>query len=262
MMMQSSNPVLSEDRFSNVAHDPTMAGTRQDVMTIGGTVNKTAMALTLCVIAAILVWWQYYSGQSVMIWTFGGAIVGLILALVTVFKPNLAPYTTLPYAAAEGCFLGGISAMLEATLVEQIGPQGQGLTVQAAGCTLGVFGVMLTLYMTRIIRVGQKLRAGIVAAVGGVFVFYIVALVGSLFGWSGASQFLDPQNASPLSIGISVVIVAIAAFSLLLDFDMIERGVKSQAPKRMEWYGAFGLMVTLVWLYLEVLRLLSKLKSQ
>lgn len=262
-MLRSSNPVLTDDRLSHVARDLSQTGQQQQFMTVAGTVNKTAMALVLCIITAVFVWWQVESGSpTAMIWMIGGAIGGFVLVLLTIFVPTLAPFTTLPYAAAQGLFLGGISAFAESQLVDQIGPQGKGLAIQAAGCTFGVFAVMLTLYLTRIISVGDKLRAGITAAVGGVMVFYLVAIVGSLFGWAGASQFLDFQNASPLSIGISVVIVVIASVSLLLDFDQIERGVKMHAPKRMEWYAAFGLMITLVWLYLEILRLLSKLKSR
>lgn len=261
-MLGSSNPVLTQDRMDHVAHD-LADGSQQQVMTVAGTVNKAAMALMLCIVTAVFVWWQYYSGsQTAILWMAGGGIASFIIAIVTVFVPKLAPYTTLPYAAAAGLFLGGISATFEQSLVDQIGPQGKGLTIQAVACTLGVFAVMLTLYMTRIIQVTNKLRTGIVAAAGGVMIFYMVALVGSLLGWTGASQFLDPQNASLLSIGISVVIVIIASVSLLLDFDRIERGVQMRAPKRMEWYAAFGLMVTLVWLYLEILRLLSKLKSR
>ncbi|MEM0914464.1 MAG: Bax inhibitor-1/YccA family protein [Planctomycetota bacterium] len=268
MRMRSSNPVLSEGHFSHLARDLEQeqggGAVQPATMTIAGTVNKAAMALVLCVITAVWVWFQYdpTNPGATMPWMWGGLIVGFILGLATAFIPRIAPFTTLPYAAAQGLALGGISAFVESQLVQQIGPEGQGIAIQAMACTLGVFAVMLTLYMTRIIRVGQKLRAGITAAVGGIMVFYLIAIVGSLFGWTGASQFLSFNNGGLLSIGISVVIVGIAAFSLLLDFDSIERGAAMGAPKVMEWYGAFGLMVTLVWLYLEILRLLSKLKSR
>jgi len=267
MQMRSSNPVLSEGHFGHLATDLSTGGRPgaaaaepAEVMTVSGTVNKTAMALGACVIAAVFVWWQFFQNGpgAAMPWMWGGLIVGLILGLVTAFVPKVAPFTTLPYAAAQGFALGGISAFVET----QLGADGQGLAIQAMACTMGVFVVMLTLFLTRIIKVTQKLRAGITAAIGGVMLFYLVAIIGSLFGWTGASQFLDFQNGGLLSIGISVVIVGIAAMSLLLDFDMIEKGVQSGAPKRMEWYGAFGLMVTLVWLYLEILRLLSKLRSR
>ncbi|MEO0964841.1 MAG: Bax inhibitor-1/YccA family protein [Planctomycetota bacterium] len=266
MQMRSSNPVLSEGHFSHLAQDLSTTGggavAQPETMTIAGTVNKTAMALALCVIAAVWVWFQFFSAGpgAAMPWMWGGLIVGLILGLATAFVPKISPYTTLPYAVAEGFFLGGISAVVEQQLISQGMPGG--IAIQAMACTLGVFVVMLTLYMTRIIRVGQKLRAGITAAAGGVMIFYLVAIVGMMFGWTGASQFLDFQNGGLLSIGISIVIVGIASFSLLLDFDSIERGAAMGAPKIMEWYGAFGLMVTLVWLYLEILRLLSKFRSR
>jgi uncharacterized YccA/Bax inhibitor family protein len=269
MQMRSSNPVLSEGHFSHLARDldarrAADAATHApaEVMTVAGTVNKTALALGFCVVAAVWVWFQFDLSNpgATMPWMWGGLIVGLILGLATAFIPRIAPYTTLPYAAAQGFALGGISAFVESQIVGQGGAPG--IAIQAMACTLGVFAVMLTLFLTRIVKVTQKLRAGITAAVGGIMIFYLVAIVGSLFGWTGASQFLDFNNGGLLSIGISVVIVAIAAMSLLLDFDMIERGVQSGAPKRMEWYGAFGLMVTLVWLYLEILRLLSKLRSR
>ncbi|MEO0586758.1 MAG: Bax inhibitor-1/YccA family protein [Planctomycetota bacterium] len=262
-MLRSSNPALSEGHFGHLARDLAREQPQEqyDVMTVAGTVNKTAMALVACIIAAGFVWFQYFSGSSsAMIWTIGGCIVGLILGLATAFVPKLAPYTTLPYAAAQGFFLGGISAVVESQVVAQGGPGG--IAIQAFACTMGVFAVMLTLFLTRIIRVTEKLKAGITAAIGGVLIFYLIAIVGSWLGWNGAVQFLDFNNGGLLSIGISVVIVAIASFSLLLDFDMIEKGVQMQAPKKMEWYGAFGLMVTLVWLYLEILRLLAKLRSR
>ncbi|MEM6333290.1 MAG: Bax inhibitor-1/YccA family protein [Planctomycetota bacterium] len=264
LQMQSSNPALNEGHFGHLARDLAREQQQEqyEVMTVAGTVNKTAMALVVCIVSAGFVWFQFFNaGMGAAIpWMIGGALVGLVLGLATAFVPKIAPFTTLPYAAAEGFFLGGVSAVVESQITAQGAPGG--IAIQAFACTMGVFAVMLTLFLTRIIKVTEKLRAGIVAAVGGVMIFYVVAIVGQLFGWTGASQFLDFQNGGLLSIGISVVIVAIASFSLLLDFDMIEKGVQMQAPKKMEWYGAFGLMVTLVWLYLEILRLLAKLRSR
>jgi uncharacterized YccA/Bax inhibitor family protein len=172
------------------------------------------------------------------------------VALLTIFKPNLARFTAPVYALLEGAFLGAISAAYNAAF--------DGIVLQAIGLTIGVFAVMLFLFATRIIAVTDKLRMGIVAATGAVLLMYLVNMVLSLF--NSSVPFL--HNSSLVGIAISLVIVAVAAFNLLLDFDFVERGVAAGAPKQTEWYAAFGLLVTIVWLYLEVLRLLSKLQGR
>jgi uncharacterized YccA/Bax inhibitor family protein len=203
-----------------------------------------------------------------MPWMLGGLFGGLIIALATIFKPNWSPFTAPLYAGAQGLFLGAVSAVYAARTggaesVRDVAGSIQSnptdsIVLQAIGCTIGVALSMLILYAFRIIKVTEKLRAGILIAVTGVAAFYLFAIVASMFGMT---SFGGVFGSGPIGIGFSLVVVAIAAFSLLLDFDIIERGSRTGAPKYMEWYGAFALMVTLVWLYLEILRLLSKLRS-
>ena len=180
----------------------------------------------------------------------GVAYGGLIFAMITVFKKTWAPITAPIYAILEGLALGSISAMYEMRFA--------GLPMQAVGLTFGVLVALLLVYRTGIIRVTDKFRMGVVAATGGIFVFYLLTWILGFFG----VRFPSVYGAGPLGIGISVAIVIVAALNLVLDFDFIESGARAGAPKYMEWYGAFGLMVTLIWLYLEILRLLSKLRSR
>jgi uncharacterized YccA/Bax inhibitor family protein len=183
-------------------------------------------------------------------WLLPVLLVGFGVAMVTIFKPRLSPYTAPAYAAIEGLVLGAISALYEARY--------QGIVLQAVMLTGAVFAIMLALYSKRIVKVDDRLRRGIVAATGAVLVVYLVSMVMRLFG--ADVPFI--HEASPLGIVFSLVVVGIASANLLLDFDLIEKGVENGAPKWMEWYAAFGLLVTLVWLYLELLRLLSKLRSR
>ena len=182
--------------------------------------------------------------------TLIGGLGGFIVALITVFKPRVSPYTAPIYAALEGLLLGGISALYNARF--------EGLPAQAVALTFGVFVALLIVYRTGLIRATENFRMGVVAATGGIMVMYLLSFVLGFFG----IQMSFLHDSSPLSIGISLVIVVVAALNLVLDFDFIERGVAHGAPKFMEWYAAFGLLVTLVWLYLEILRLLSKLQDR
>ncbi|MCB0340015.1 MAG: Bax inhibitor-1/YccA family protein, partial [Bdellovibrionales bacterium] len=192
-----------------------------------------------------------WTNPSLSVMAIPSAIIAFIVALVLCFKQNWAPALTPAYAALEGCFLGAISLMFEATY--------PGLVFQAVMLTFGTFFALLMAYKSKLIPVTDKFRMGIVAATGGIFLLYLITWIGSFFGMQ--SSFLHGSGA--FSIGLSVVIVIVAALNLVLDFDFIERGAKSgQMPKYMEWYGAFGLLVTLVWLYVEMLRLLSKLQSR
>lgn len=282
--MASSNPMLN-DRFfqgastggtavldttayeSGTAYQPDTTtevpsgDTRS--MTLGGVVSATAFLL-LFVLAGGVVGWQQVTetvtrdvltGEEIvttnspMGWLFGSLIIGFGLAMLTIFKPNIARFTAVPYALAEGVLLGVISHMYDA--------QWDGIAVQAVVATAGVFLIMLALYSLRVLRVTPRLTKGIIAATGGILVMYLFGWIASIFG--ADVRFWD--SASPMGIGISVLIVGVAAFNLLLDFDFIERGVESRLPARMEWFAAFGLVVTLVWLYLEMLRLLSKLRD-
>ncbi|MFN3167538.1 MAG: Bax inhibitor-1/YccA family protein [Phycisphaeraceae bacterium] len=261
--MIGGNPALNENTFDQpYDYD---APDRGSVMTVQSTAIKAAGLVGLTVVAAVFSWsvstaGGTFNGAAAMPWMLGGLVVGLILALITIFKPKAAPFTAPLYALAEGLFLGAVSAFYEASYGSANGQPTafSGLVVQAVGLTLSVLALMLTLYVTRIIRVTPKLAAGIIAATGAVLLFYIASFVLSFFGI--AMPYL--HSSGPIGIGISVVIVGIAAFNLLLDFDLIERGAQQGAPKYMEWYAGFALLVTLVWLYLEILRLLAKLRSR
>jgi uncharacterized YccA/Bax inhibitor family protein len=267
--LRNSNPALNEKAFQRVADSEPgwAAGTREledayaapsavvhtDAMTVGGSVWATAALLVLVVVSGTYGWSSVdATSESVSLpgWIFPVVLGALGVAILTIFKPNLARFTAPVYALLEGAFLGAISGLYNAAY--------DGIVVQAVGLTIGVFAVMLFLYGTRIIKVTEKLRMGIVAATGAVLLVYVVNMVLSLF--DASVPFL--HDTGPIGIGISLVIVGIAAFNLLLDFDFIERGVAAGAPRKMEWYAAFGLLVTIVWLYLELLRLLAKLQGR
>jgi uncharacterized YccA/Bax inhibitor family protein len=245
-LLRTSNPTLNGNAFRNegVAYG--------DTMTISGTVNKTGILTVLVVAAAAWTWNRAFNSglESIGPMIAVGTIGGLIFAMVTVFKKTWAPITAPIYAVLEGLALGGISAIYEVRFA--------GLPMQAVGLTFGVLVALLLVYRTGIIRVTDKFRMGVVAATGGIFVFYLLTWILGFFGVRFPSVF----GAGLLGIGISVAIVIVAALNLVLDFDLIESGTRAGAPKYMEWYGAFGLMVTLIWLYLEILRLLSKLRSR
>ncbi|MEZ6125253.1 MAG: Bax inhibitor-1/YccA family protein [Planctomycetaceae bacterium] len=252
--MRSSNPALSDSVFHNFETygDST-------VMTVGGTAFKTMIAVLLAFLTAGYTWIQFQQGNPIQGYMIGGLIVGLVTSLATMFKPTWAPVTTPVYALAEGCFLGGISAVIQASLVARGAIQpGQNIAFQACGLTFGVLTVMMFVYQSGLIRVTDKLRMGIVAATGAIALLYVVSMVASLLGYP--IGFI--HSAGPMGIAFSVFVVGLAAFNLLLDFDLIDRLAASRAPKHMEWYGAFALMVTLVWLYIEILRLLSKLNRR
>jgi uncharacterized YccA/Bax inhibitor family protein len=179
----------------------------------------------------------------------GGSLGGLVVAIVTVFIPKIAPFTAPLYAVLEGLLLGAVSAFFEARY--------PGVVIQAVGLTSGVLAMMLFLYGTGMIRVTQKFRVGVVAATGAVFLVYLVDMVASFFG----ARLPFIHETGLMGIGFSLVVVVIATLNLLLDFDFIAQGVRREAPKYMEWYGGFSLLVTLVWMYLEILRLLAKLNG-
>ena len=253
-LTKSSNPV-----FGRTVFDKIQTGSRAESMTIEGTVNKTGLMLLVLTFAAVFTWRRFFAAydysspeaafSAISLWMIAGGIGGFITALVTVFSPRRANITAPVYAVFEGLFLGGISAFFESRY--------PGLVMRAVALTFGVFFILLMLYRSGKIRATGKFRMGIMAATGGVALIYFVSFIAGLFGAN--LEFL--HGSSKLAIGFSLVVVAIAALNLILDFDFIERGAASGAPKFMEWYGAFGLMVTLVWLYIEILRLLSKFAS-
>ena len=243
MIQNSSNPVLNDKAFNKAAS--TLTGT--EVMTINGTVQKTLVLTILVFMSAMWSW----SNPSNM-WMIIGAIGGLITGFITIFKPTFAPITAPIYAVLQGLFLGGISLLIST----QYGLDG--IVIQAISLTIGVLFLMLFLYTSGIIKVTEKLKMGIAAATGAVFLMYMINFVMGFFG----AAFFTLADTSLMAIGINLVVVGIAAFNLLLDFDFIDKATKARAPKAMEWYGAFGLMVTLIWLYIELLKLLSRLNRR
>ncbi len=239
--LRTSNPALNEKAFRG---EVTLGG---ETMTLQGTVNKTGVLL-LCVVAtAAWTWGLAHSEtpEAAYPWMIGGILGGFVTALATIFKRSWAPITAPLYALFEGLALGGISAAFERSY--------HGIAAQAVGLTFGVLFAMLVAYKTGVIRATEKFKLGVMAATGGIAVFYLVAMILNLFHVNVGVLY----GHGPWAIGFSLFVVAIAALNLVLDFDMIETGVRIGAPKYMEWYGAFGLMVTLIWLYLEILRLLA-----
>ncbi len=233
-----------------------------DTMRISGVATASGVLLVVLV-AVAWVGWQGVktgvgvddTGRSVVTaslpgWLLPAVLVGLGLAIVTIMKPKLARFTAVFYAAVEGAVLGAISHLYAA--------QFNGIVLQAVGLTLGVFVMMLFLYATRIIKVTDRFRRGVIAATGAILLVYLVSIVLHLFG--ATIPFIN--DAGPVGIAFSLLVVGLAALNLTLDFDLVERGVQAGAPRYMEWYCAFGLLVTLVWLYLELLRLLAKLQRR
>lgn len=243
-MMRTSNPALNDKVF---AFDVPAART----MTLQGTVNKTFILLVLAIGGAALSWQLPTIAPALtMPAIFGGMIVGLITSIIIIFKQTSAPFLAPVYALAEGLFLGAISVFMEAMY--------PGIVLPAVCLTFGIAGSLLAAYTSGIIKATENFKLGIVAATGGIFVVYLISMVLRFMGM----EIPLIHGTGPVGIGFSLFVVVIAALNLVLDFDFIERGVESQAPKYMEWYGAFGLMVTLVWLYLEILRLLAKLQGR
>ena len=246
-LTRSSNPILAENTFKNAGY----AASSDSVMTIQGTVNKSFLLVALVVLGASYTWKMMLDQSAgMMIFVIGGAIGGFITALITVFKKTWSPYTAPLYAILQGLFLGGISAMFNASF--------PGIVIQAVALTFGTLFALLFAYKSGLIKVTENFRLGVVAATGGIAIVYLLSFVLGMFGIN--IGFMHSNG--PIGIIISLVIVVVAALNLVLDFDFIETGAKQGAPKYMEWYASFGLMVTLVWLYLEMLRLLSKISSR
>jgi uncharacterized YccA/Bax inhibitor family protein len=243
--MRSGNPALHADTF---ARAPAMPGA--EVMTLGGTVNKTALSLFILLITASYIWNRGAADPALPVWIGGAAIGGLIVAIATVFKKTWAPITTPLYAALEGVALGGISVIFEG--------QYPGIVSQAVFLTFGTLAALLLAYRSGLVKATENFKLGIFAATGGIALLYLVSFVLGFFGM-GVPLI---HSSGTWGILFSMFVVVIAALNLVLDFDFIETGVERGAPKYMEWYGAFGLLVTLVWLYLEILRLLAKLQSR
>lgn len=247
-LFKGGNPVISEKTFTQ------SFSTSGDVMTVRGTANKFGLMFIMVLAAASFTWSMFYKGVNVVPWMWGSMIGGFVLALVITFKKTWAPVLALGYALCEGLFLGAISAVFDYAFRESY----PGIIMQAVVLTLGTAGAMYAFYHFGIIRATNTFKKVVITATAGIALFYAIALVLRLFG----IQMPYLHDNGIVGIGISVFIVAIAALNLILDFDMIEQGAAHGAPKYFEWYSAFGLLVTIVWLYLEILRLLSKLASR
>ena len=242
-MIKSGNPALNKKTFEN------LRTTSDGVMTLDGAVNKTAISMGILLLAA-----YYTYSNAIMDYILIGFIGGFIVAIVTIFKKEWSPTTVPIYAVLEGLALGGISKMY----ADAFEP---GIVPQAIMLTLGILFALLFAYKAKIIQATENFKLGVFAATAGIGIVYLVSFLMSLFG-GGGLPVMDPTNASMLSIGFSLFVVVIASLNLVMDFDFIEQGAANGAPKYMEWYGAFGLLVTLIWLYLEILRLLAKLTSR
>ncbi len=256
-LFRSSNPAFSEKIFSKER-----VFTSDETMTVQGTMNKALLMLVLVVLGAAFTWKAFFESipadplhpsipTSVIIWMAVGGIGGFITSLVVIFAPKSSPIAAPIYAVLEGLFLGGISAIFAAQYTGNI-------IIQAVGLTFLTFFLMFTAYRSGWIKVTEKFRTIILAATGAIALMYFLTFILGFFGVNVG--FI--HSSGPIGIGISVVIIAVAALNLLLDFDFIDRASAQGAPKYMEWFGAFGLMVTLIWLYIEFLRLLSKLYSR
>ena len=246
-LFESGNPTLSQKIFSRSAADSSL-----ETMTVRGTINKFGFMMLMVIGGAAYTWRLFYQGAPDTMRTFMmiGLFGGMISAFAIIFKRNWAPYLAPVYGLLEGFFLGGISAIFNQAFATRY----PGLIMQSVGLTFGVAIAMFLLYNFKIIKATEKFKSVIIAATTGIFFFYLITMVVRMFGVDMPFMY----DSSALSIGISLFIVAIAALNLILDFDMIEQGAAQGAPKYMEWYGAFGLMVTIIWLYIEILKLLSK----
>ena len=261
-LMKTSNPALSDSTFRGVSGGQygglygRTGGSLIDAadrMTLSGTVTKTGLLLICALATATWTWRQFLQSRDmtdVLPLMLVGMVGGLVFALVTTFKKEWSPVTAPIYALLEGLVLGGLSAVMDLRY--------PGIGIQAVSLTFGTLFVLLLAYRSGLIRVTQKFRLGVIAATGGIMLFYLAQM---LLGFLGI-QFVSINGSGVIGIGFSLIVVAVAALNLVLDFDFIEQGVQAGAPRYMEWYGAFGIMVTLVWLYIEILRLLSKMRSR
>jgi uncharacterized YccA/Bax inhibitor family protein len=252
-IFKSGNPTLTEKMFDKVS---ATEAANQGVMSVRGAINKFGFLMLMVIAGAAFNWNLYaqFKQDTMNILMMVGIFGGLITAIAITFKPNWAGFLAPLYGLLEGLFIGGISAIFNAAFAKSY----PGLVMQAVGLTFGVALAMFLLYNFRVIKATEKLKSVIIASTLGIGIFYLITMVLRMFGVDITFMY----DSSLLSIGISLFVVAIASLNLILDFDMIEQGAERGAPKYMEWYGAFGLLVTIVWLYIEMLKLLSKLSSR
>ena len=242
LSLRSGNPALNKNSFKNFT-DTSIS----NQMTIDGTVNKTMLSLIVLFISAYYSW-NSFSQSFIVI----GSIGGLIAALITIFKKHLAMYTVPVYAVFKGLMLGSLSYIFESSY--------PGIVNQAIFLTFGIMGALLFAYKTKIINPTENFKLGIFAATGGIAIIYLINFIMSF--WGGGISVMSPNNSSMFSIGFSFFVIIIASLNLVLDFDFIEEAAEARVPKYMEWYAAFGLLITLIWLYIEILRLLAKLQNR
>lgn len=248
--MNSNNPFFKNKTFTNTSaaaevHEATVSN-RNETMTVSGTINKSFLMLILLIASAAVTW----SMANPIVFAIGGAIVGFILVLIAAFKPQYSGFLAPGYAIFEGLFIGGISSIFEVMY--------PGIVIQAVSCTFVTFMVCFGLYKYEIVKVTERFKSVVLAATLAIATYYLISWLLSMF-----TSFQPVHHGNSwMSIGISAFVIVIAALNLFLDYDQIEKGVQQKMPKYMEWYGAMGLMITLVWLYIEFLRLLSKLNRK
>jgi len=246
-MLRTGNPVLNADTFQSTHSVASSNG-----MTVVGTAYKTLFLLALAVLSAGVTWPMVMAGDgaNAVLWSMSGAIGGLVFALILRFKMHWAPYLAPAYALCQGLFLGALSAVFEARY--------PGIALQSIAATGGTLVTLLIAYCTRLIKPSQNFRLVLAAAIGGISIVYLIGFIGSFFKW----QIPMIHESGPVGIAFSLFVVVVAALSLVIDFDYIENAAAAGTSKRMEWYGAFALLVTLVWLYIEMLKLLAKLRRR
>ena len=255
MAFNSNNPFLNNKTFttavskkSEEVHEAVLIGS--DEMSLAGTINKSLILFMLLLASSIVTWWLVFNGMSPIGLAIAGAVVGFVFVLISVFKPQYSAYLAPGYALFEGLFIGAISAIFETMY--------PGIVIQAVACTMVTFVVCLVLYKYKIVKVTEQFKSVVMAATLAIATYYLFSWLLSMF-----TSFVPVHYGNSwMSIGISVFVIVIASLNLFLDFDQIEKGVERKLPKFMEWYGAMGLMITLVWLYVEFLRLLSKLSRK
>lgn len=264
--MRTANPTLGVFNKPQTWDDARGISDRAKVMTLGGTIFASTVLIGITATVATIAWSRLQDGNTVSsaatpaLW--GSLIGGFVLALIILFKPKTAPILSPVYAAVQGVFVGAISLVVARMLDARMDGVGLTTVFQAITLTFGIFAAMLIGYASGILKFGQVVKNCIMAATGGIMIFYMAAILLSFVGVTGMSGMLSFNNGSPISIGFSLFVVVIASLNLVLDFEFIEKGVEAKAPKYLEWYGAFALLVTLVWLYIEILRLLSKLRGR
>lgn len=248
---KSGNPTLSEKTFGEHIQLP---GASLETMSIRGTLNKFGIMFLLLLASSAFTWKAFAEGKNINSWIIGAAIGGLVVALIITFRPKLSPVLSPIYALVQGVLVGGISAIYN-NAFEAFAPN---IVMQAVGITFGVVIAMFALYSSGVLKATKRFKAVVFTATAGIAVFYLLAFV---LRFAGIQMPLIHESTT-WGILFSVVVVVVAALNLIMDFDLIEKGAAGGAPKFMEWYGAFALMVTIIWLYIEILRLLGKLNKR